>query len=159
MQRSGCPINLSLEVIGDTWSLLVIRDVMFGNRRHFRELLTASEEGIASNILTDRLRRLQSAGLLSKAPDPRHRQRQIYSLTEASIQLVPVLAALGAWGAAHLPATPELSIRATILGAGGPSMWADFMDELRELHLGIARPEGAGSVMEQLEAAYQAALS
>jgi DNA-binding HxlR family transcriptional regulator len=50
-QRSGCPINLTLEVLGDRWSLLVIRDMMFGNRRHFRELLSKSEEGIASNIL------------------------------------------------------------------------------------------------------------
>ena len=58
IKRSGCPINLSLEVLGDKWSLLVIRDMMFGNRRHFRELLTKSEEGISSNILADRLKTL-----------------------------------------------------------------------------------------------------
>ena len=51
--RSGCPINLTLEALGDRWSLIVIRDLMFGNRRHFRELLTRSEERIASNILAD----------------------------------------------------------------------------------------------------------
>ncbi len=56
--RSGCPINLTLEALGDRWSLIVIRDLMFGNRRHFRELLTRSEERIASNILADRLTRL-----------------------------------------------------------------------------------------------------
>jgi HxlR-like helix-turn-helix len=55
--RSGCPINLTLEALGDRWSLIVIRDLMFGNRRHFRELLTRSEERIASNILAHRLRR------------------------------------------------------------------------------------------------------
>jgi len=55
-QRSGCPINLTLEVVGDKWSLLIVRDMMFGNRRHFRELLTKSEEGISSNILADRLK-------------------------------------------------------------------------------------------------------
>ena len=55
--RSGCSINLTLEALGDRWSLIVIRDLMFGNRRHFRELLTRSEEGIASNILADRLTR------------------------------------------------------------------------------------------------------
>ena len=153
--RSGCPINLSLEVIGDTWSLLVIRDVMFGNRRHFRELLTRSEEKIASNILTDRLRRLTAANLLSQAPDPSHKQRRIYSLTERSIQLVPVLATLGAWGRRHLPASPELSIRAKILDDGGPALWTDFMDELRELHLGVPRPDGAYSVSARLEDAYQ----
>jgi DNA-binding HxlR family transcriptional regulator len=58
--RSGCPINLTLEVLGDRWSLIVIRDLMFGNRRHFRELLTRSEERIASNILVDWLRRLDA---------------------------------------------------------------------------------------------------
>ena len=63
--RSGCPINLTLEVVGDRWSLIVIRDVMFGNRRHFRELLAQSEEKIASNILADRLRRLERAGAVA----------------------------------------------------------------------------------------------
>ena len=87
--RSGCPINLSLEVFGDRWSLIVLRDVIFGGRRHFRELLTRSEEGIASNILADRLRRLAAAGMLTSAPDPAHRQRTILSLTEKSIALVP----------------------------------------------------------------------
>ncbi|HEU0220854.1 MAG TPA: helix-turn-helix domain-containing protein, partial [Paracoccaceae bacterium] len=83
--RSGCPINLTLEVVGDKWSLLVIRDIIFGNRRHFRELLAKSEEGIASNILADRLKRLVDAGILSRAEDPVHRQRTIYSLTEQGI--------------------------------------------------------------------------
>ena len=62
--RSGCPINLTLEQLGDRWSLIVIRDLMFGNRRHFRELLGKSEEGIASNILADRLKRLVEAEAL-----------------------------------------------------------------------------------------------
>ena len=61
--RSGCQINLTLEALGDRWSLIVIRDLMFGNRRHFRELLTRSVEWIASNILTDQLTRLEKAGL------------------------------------------------------------------------------------------------
>ena len=62
--RSGCPINLSIEVIGDRWSLLVIRDMMFGNTRHFRELLARSQEGIASNILASRLKLLERTGLM-----------------------------------------------------------------------------------------------
>jgi DNA-binding HxlR family transcriptional regulator len=60
--RSGCPVNMAVEAFGDRWTLLVLRDVMFGNRRHFRELLAGSEEGIASNILADRLKRLVDAG-------------------------------------------------------------------------------------------------
>src|SRR6478672_6383060 len=119
-QRSGCPINLTLEVLGDKWSLLIIRDIMFGNRRHFRELLTRSQEGIASNILADRLKRLLEAGLLTKRDDPSHRQKAIYSLAEPAIQLVPLLAQMGAWGRRHTPASEELSIRAQLLEEGGP---------------------------------------
>lgn len=155
-QRSGCPINLSLEVIGDKWSLLVIRDMMFGNRRHFRELLTNSDEGIASNILADRLQRLVDTGLVSRAPDPTHKQKVVYSLTEPAIQLVPVMAALGSWGRRHLPVSRELSIRAELLENGGPELWDAFMDELRELHLGIDRGPGARSVLAELTAAYLA---
>lgn len=157
--RSGCPINLSIEVIGDRWSLLVIRDMMFGNRRHFGELLSGSEEGIASNILADRLRRLTEQGLVSRAPDPSHKQKVIYSLTEPAIQLVPVIAQLGAWGGRHLPASRELSIRAELLEEGGPQLWEEFMAELREQHLGIPRPEGSESVFDRLRAAYEAELA
>ena len=73
--RSGCPINLTLEALGDRWSLIVIRDLMFGNRRHFRELLTRSEERIASNILADRLTRLEKAGLVSRRDLGRNQSR------------------------------------------------------------------------------------
>src|SRR6187455_1249013 len=113
-QRSGCPINLTLEVVGDKWSLIVIRDMIFGNRRHFRELLTRSEEGIASNILADRLKRLVEQGILTKADDPSHKQKSIYSLTEQGIELLPILAHLAAWGRKYLPVTEELSIRAQL---------------------------------------------
>ncbi|MFB9239708.1 winged helix-turn-helix transcriptional regulator [Plantactinospora siamensis] len=157
--RSGCPINLAVEVLGDKWSLVIIRDMMFGNRRHFRELLAGSEEGIASNILAARLGRLTEQGLVSRAPDPTHRQKVTYSLTEPAIQLVPVLAALGAWGRRHLPATPALAVRAELLENGGPSLWAEFMAELRELHLGIPRPAGAPSVLGRLRDAYRAELA
>lgn len=152
--RSGCPINLTLETLGDRWSLIVIRDVMFGARRHYRDLLDHSEEGIASNILADRLRKLVAAGLLSKRADPAHRQRTIYSLTEPAIDLVPLLAQMGAWGRRHRPASPDLSIRAELLERGGPAMWAAFMDELRSLHLGAPRP--GRSVIAELTAAYEA---
>jgi len=157
--RSGCPINLSIEVIGDRWSLLVIRDMMFGNRRHFGELLAGSDEGIASNILADRLRRLTEQGLVSRAPDPSHKQKVLYSLTEPAIQLVPVVAQLGAWGRRHLPTTPELSIRAELLEQGGPRLWDEFMAELREQHLGVPRQPGTESVFDRLQAAYEAELA
>lgn len=134
-RRSGCPINLAMEVLGDRWSLVVIRDMMFGNRRHFRELLTRSEEGIASNILAARLKRLVALGLVTRRDDPSHSQKAIYSLAEPAIQLVPVLAMLGAWGRRHLPVSEDLSIRAQLLEEGGEPMWTAFMDDLRRLHL------------------------
>jgi DNA-binding HxlR family transcriptional regulator len=153
VHRSGCPINLTLEVLGDRWSLIVIRDIMFGNRRHYRELLNQSDEGIASNILADRLKRLVEAGLLSKREDPSHKQKAIYGLTEPAIQLVPLLAHMGAWGRRHRPVSEELSIRAQLLEEGGPALWEAFMDELRTLHLGT--PPAGPSVLAQLQAAYE----
>lgn len=156
-RRSGCPINLTLEILGDRWSLIVLRDMMFGNRRHFRELLTKSEEGIASNILADRLRRLVDEGLVSKADDPSHKQKALYSLTEMGIALVPVFAMMGAWGRRFLPVTEDLSIRAELLEEGGPALWAAFMEELRAIHLGAPRP--LRSVFGELQAAYAATVA
>lgn len=152
--RSGCPINLSLEILGDRWSLIVLRDLMFGNRRHFRELLTQSEEGIASNILAARLRRLGEEGLISRSDDPTHKQKVIYSLTEMGISLVPVFVATGSWGRRFLPVSEELSIRAELLERGGPELREAFMEELRALHLGAPKP--GRSVLAELQAAYEA---
>jgi DNA-binding HxlR family transcriptional regulator len=155
-ERSGCAINLTLEVIGDKWSLLVIRDMMFGNRRHFRELLTKSEEGISSNILADRLTTLLEQGIITWADDPSHKQKGIYSLSEQGIELLPVLAQMSGWGFKYLPVSEELGIRAKLLSEGGPKMWAEFMDELRETHLGVKRRRKSGpSVGERLRAAYE----
>jgi DNA-binding HxlR family transcriptional regulator len=156
--RSGCPINAALEALGDPWALLVLRDVMFGNRRHFRELLRLSEEGIASNILSSRLKRLVAAGLLTRS-DARRGQRATYTLTEAGIQTLPVMVALGTWGLAHRPGTPELRIRAQLMRDSDPAFIASLMDELRELHLGVPRPEPAAPrASEILQQAYLDAL-
>src|SRR5262245_6180625 len=155
--RSGCPINLTLEILGDKWSLIIIRDIVFGNRRHFRELLTRSMEGIASNILADRLKRLVEEGILSKADDPSHKQKTLYSLTEKGIDLVPVLAQMAIWGRKYLPVSEELGIRAQVLEEGGPALWRDLADELRTLHLGKAssRRRRGPSAMERLRQAYE----
>jgi DNA-binding HxlR family transcriptional regulator len=158
--RSGCPINLSLEVFGDRWSLIILRDMIFGGKRHFRELLTGSMEGIASNILADRLKGLVELGMLTKAGDPSHKQKAIYSLTEMAITLVPILAHLGAWGRVWLPASEELSIRAELLEKGGPPMWERFMDELRHEHLATPSTPPAGvTVRATLQAAYEAVIA
>lgn len=150
--RSGCPINLTLEALGDKWSLIVVRDIMFGGRRRFRELLAGSQEGIASNILADRLQHLVELGVLTRAADPSHKQKQIYSLTEIGIQLLPVFVALGAWGRRFLPATEALSIRAELLERGGSELVERFMAELRAEHL---RGEAVTTVRDELRAAYE----
>ncbi|MCR4265719.1 helix-turn-helix domain-containing protein [Nitratireductor sp. ZSWI3] len=155
--RSGCPINLALEILGDKWSLIILRDMMFGNHRHFRDLLNNSMEKIASNILADRLRRLTAEGIISRTDDPSHKQKAIYSLTEKGIDLVPVFAMIGAWGSKWLPVSEELSIRAHLLHEGGPALWDEFMDDLRVAHLGQApaRAKSGPTVRERLQAAYE----
>ena len=99
--RSYCPVNLGVEVFGDKWSLLILRDIMLG-RRHFRELLQ-SDEGIASNILADRLAMLEREGLLTKSPDPAHKQKFVYSLTLKGIDLLPIFKEIGAWSLKYAP--------------------------------------------------------
>ena len=155
-RRSGCPINLTLETFSDRWSLIVLRDIMFGRSRTFRSLLTESIEGIASNILADRLKRLTAHGLLSRSGDPGHKQKIIYRLTGKAIELVPLMAVMGGWGLRHTLASAELSTRARVLEDGGPQLWSEFMDELRHLHLGGPRPER--SALARMQAAYEAAM-
>ena len=137
--RSGCPINAAVEVFGDRWTLLVLRDITFGDKRYFRELQAGSGEGIASNILADRLKKLVALGLLTRE-DVRSGQRARYSLTEPAIQLVPVFAQLGSWGARHRPTSPELRAGAELLEQGGPALWQQIMAELRRSHLGSDPP-------------------
>ncbi len=154
--RSGCPINAAVEVLGDPWSVIVLRDVIFGDRRYFRELLAGSEEGIASNVLSSRLKALVAGGLLGRE-DAVRGQRARYSLTEAGIQTLPVLVALGTWGRGHRETSPELTVRHELLEEGGPELVADFMDELRHTHLGAPARSGEGpGVAARLQAAYEA---
>jgi DNA-binding HxlR family transcriptional regulator len=137
--RSYCPINLSLEIFGDTWTLLVLRDMMFAGKRHFRELLQ-SDEHISSNILADRLARLVEHDMLTKADDPSHKQKAVYSLTEKAISLLPVIVQIGAWGSRWVPDAKKLDAPSRKflreLQEGGPRVWTQHMDELRAVHLG-----------------------
>jgi len=153
--RSGCAINAAVEALGDHWSFLVLRDMIFGDRRYFRELLAGSLEGIASNILSDRLKKLVAAGILTKEEAARG-QRARYSLTEAGIQTLPILFALGNWGLDWRDGTPELRVRQQLMRDEGPSFIDELMDELRVRHLG-APPVGRGGPgpLERLEVAYQ----
>jgi DNA-binding HxlR family transcriptional regulator len=99
-RRSGCPLNASIEMLGDRWSLLIIRDMMVRGFRTFKEFLE-SHEKIATNILADRLRKLESNGIISVEPDPSDGRKSIYSLTPKGIDLAPVLTEMVLWAAAH----------------------------------------------------------
>lgn len=141
--RSGCPINAAVEVLGDRWSLLVLRDIIFADRRYFRALLTGSIEGIASNILADRLVRLVDAGILTRGTAARG-QRARYSLTEAGIQTLPVILALGNWGLDWCPTSDELRRRQQLIRDEGALFVEELMDELRVGHLGAPPKQYAG---------------
>lgn len=163
--RSECVINQTVELLGDQWTLLVLRDILFVNRRHFRELLTQSMEGIASNILADRLRRLVQQGIITRSGDATHKQKAIYSLTEKGIALIPLLLEMAAWGHKYLPGS-TLHGAARALEEGGPKLRAEFMDELRRTHLQTSRTEKKTRhpkrlaripAVRKLQAAYQPA--
>ncbi len=99
-RRSGCPLNASVEMLGDRWSLLVIRDMMIRGYQTFNEFLR-SDEKIASNILADRLRRLEAYGIIATKRDPADGRKLIYSLTAKGIDLAPVLTEMVLWAAKH----------------------------------------------------------
>ncbi|HEY9227888.1 MAG TPA: helix-turn-helix domain-containing protein [Gemmatimonadaceae bacterium] len=99
-RRSGCPISIALELFGDRWTLLIVRDLMFKGLKRFGEFAEAGE-GIASNVLTDRLARLEAAGVITRAPDPDDARMFIYRLTSKGMDLAPVLVEIVLWSARH----------------------------------------------------------
>ena len=99
-RRSGCPLNASVEMLGDRWSLLIIRDMMLRGFKTYKEFLQCYE-GIATNILADRLRRLVGYGIISARQDPLDGRKTIYRLTRKGIDLAPVLTEMVLWAAAH----------------------------------------------------------
>lgn len=120
--------------MGDRWTLLVVRDLMFAGKRHFREFLQ-SEEAISSNVLADRLSSLVESGIVVKSGDPTHTQKAVYSLTEKGLELLPVLVAMSSWSQKHFARTrrPE----AVQLVQGGSKFLKQLEERLRREH-GIA---------------------
>ena len=103
--RSPCPISFALDLFGDRWSLLVVRDLMFKGRRRYGEFLGA-QEGVATNVLADRLRRLENEGIINKRRDPSDGKQRLYSLTQRGWDLQPVLLEMISWSGRHDPNTP-----------------------------------------------------
>src|SRR6202007_2542868 len=99
-RRSGCPLNASVEMLGDRWSLLIIRDMMLRGYRSFKEFFE-SDEGIATNILADRLRRLEAYGIIRAEADEFDGRKMIYELTPKGMDLAPVLTEMVLWAARH----------------------------------------------------------
>lgn len=130
--RSGCPVSLGLDVFGDRWTLLVVRDLMFGGKRHFREI-QASDEGISSNILADRLKLLLDEGIVTKTGDPGHKQKVLYSLTEKGVALLPILMQISRWSYQYRPVGDTYLAGAA---QGSPADWDDLMAGVRREHLG-----------------------
>jgi DNA-binding HxlR family transcriptional regulator len=99
-RRSECPLNASVEMLGDRWSLLIVRDMMLRGFRTYKQFMECYE-GIATNILADRLRKLMEYGVIEATPDRVDRRKLIYTLTAKGIDLAPVLTEMVLWAAAH----------------------------------------------------------
>ncbi|HLZ64035.1 MAG TPA: helix-turn-helix domain-containing protein [Ktedonosporobacter sp.] len=118
-RRSDCPINFSLETFGDSWSLLIVRDIVYFGKKTYGEFL-ASEEGIATNILASRLALLEQKGILVKKPDATEKRREVYTLTEKGLDLIPILVEMSNWSAEYDPQT------------GAPPAWIALMHAEKE---------------------------
>lgn len=129
MPRSNCPIACSLDLLGDRWTLVVLRDVLLGQRRTFSEI--AVDEGIATNTLTDRLERLIEAGVLERRRDPLDGRSRRYVPTECGLELIPVLVDLMVWGSRHTSGSvpAELLTRAV---ADREALLAELVERARE---------------------------
>lgn len=110
--RSNCPVNFGLEMFGDKWSLLIIRDIVFWGKKTYGDFLN-SDERIATNILASRLAQLEKSGILAKKPHPSDKRRDVYSLTEKGLELIPLLVEIVAWSG-------KLIEWQSIAGAGTP---------------------------------------
>jgi DNA-binding HxlR family transcriptional regulator len=111
--RSDCPISYSLDVFGDKWTLLILRDLLFRQKRYYQDFLN-SDEGIATNILADRLKNLVDHGLLTKTHNPENKRQTIYSPTKKAIALLPVLGGVAKWGLKFGVKTKDPTLKASM---------------------------------------------
>mgnify|MGYP000688425068 CR=1 FL=1 len=128
-EKSLCPVNQYLEVFGDKWTLLIIRDMMFVGKRYFNELRN-SDEKIASNILTDRLNKLETSGIIIKTKDSQHMQKNIYTLTRMGIDLLPIIIQMSAWSLIHRKVSEKDRIHVSKLINGGNNLQDKMMKDL-----------------------------
>ena len=105
--RSCCPIACGLDAVGDHWTMLIVRDMLIMNKHEYKEFME-SEEGISSNILSDRLGKLQEYGLIDSIPHPDNQRRKLYFLTAPGKDLIHVLTAMASWAYKHHGDTLQL---------------------------------------------------
>ncbi len=108
---TGCPVAFALDAFGDRWSLVIIRDMAMRGKTTYGEFL-ASDEGIATNVLADRLKHLEAEGILGKSRDPKNRRRILYKLTDKGWELAPIILDMIVWSAKY---DPETKVRKPML--------------------------------------------
>jgi DNA-binding HxlR family transcriptional regulator len=134
-RRSACPLNASVEMLGDRWSLLILRDMMLRGFSSFKEFLT-SYEGIATNILSDRLKRLITHGIVTTKEDPSDGRKLIYVLTPKGLDLAPVLTEMVLWAAKHEDTGNQPLVRQMQKGK------EQFVETVRQRYLEKSRSSG-----------------
>jgi len=131
-RRSGCPISISLEIFGDRWSLLIVRDLMFKGRNRFADF-SGAEEQIATNILADRLERLESTGIVTRRVDPADARKIVYRLTRKGMELAPMLIEMVLWAARHEETdAPRAQVRAMTVDRDAflAALWQEWEAEV-----------------------------
>lgn len=108
-RQTECPISNTLDILGDKWSLVIIRDLIFANKRYYTEFLE-SEEGISTNILAARLKQLEAAEIITKSQDSHNKVKFVYQLTEKGIDLLPMMLEMVAWAAKYVPGVHPTSL-------------------------------------------------
>lgn len=124
--KSHCPVNFTLELFGDPWSLLIVRDIVFNNKRRFKDFID-SEEGIATNVLVDRLEKLRQGGIIEKMCEQ-------YLITEKGLDLIPILAEMVAWGVKYDPETAAPRHLAALARSNAPQ----FRREIKKMAMRTA---------------------
>ncbi|MEO7802439.1 MAG: helix-turn-helix domain-containing protein [Ginsengibacter sp.] len=134
MRRSDCAVSMALDSVGDRWSLLILRDLMFTDKRSYGELQSSAEK-IATNILATRLVALEKNQIIYKTPDPTDSRRSLYYLTEKGIDLLPVVTELMHWMSKHNPDASACTANTTAYKKDRVSLYKEMTKQLKKAHL------------------------
>lgn len=132
-KRSECAISMALDIVGDKWSLIILRDLMFTDKRSYGELQSC-EEKIATNILASRLQGLEAAGIIRKTPDPANGRRILYFLTQKGIDLLPVIVELRSWAEKHYPHLEGCASGVKVNEKNRKEVLGEIMKKLKKEH-------------------------